>query len=175
MLLTRVRILSMALLLIAGCAIPAQALAAPVPTFEDGWYRVSYVIDGDTIRVDGLDRSIRLAGIDAPETVNRVDPYGFEATHMLRWLLYTEDAGWVYLRPAEISYDSTWDRYRAYVWIYSYEWGASELAREFMAWVGLANVDHYGQWKSVWYYDRFAYAEALARQDHCYIWGGIVC
>src|SRR5580693_10168434 len=42
------------------------ALVANADSF--GEYKVTRVVDGDTIRVDGLDNSLRLLGIDTEET-----------------------------------------------------------------------------------------------------------
>lgn len=46
--------------------------------------RVVRVVDGDTFRVDGLDRSIRIWGLDAPE---RGESGGSAATRALRGLI----------------------------------------------------------------------------------------
>jgi endonuclease YncB( thermonuclease family) len=50
---------------IAVCSVLALAIAHAAPPDE---YEVTRVVDGDTIRVSGLDNSLRLLGIDTEET-----------------------------------------------------------------------------------------------------------
>lgn len=52
---------------IIACVVVACALAYADPAFAPE-YKVSRVVDGDTLRVDGLDSSLRLLGIDTEET-----------------------------------------------------------------------------------------------------------
>ena len=66
--------MSAALALIAA----AQAVLAPV----EGATRI---IDGDTLAIEGLEPSIRLFGIDAPE---KGEPGGAEATAFLKGLVH---------------------------------------------------------------------------------------
>lgn len=164
-------VLSVVLLLFAMLAIPLHAVAEEggndESAFKADCYRLSRVIDGDSIQVRGLDRDVRLAGINAPEWDAA---YGREATDALGWLLGDYGRGQVCLEPAEVSYDSGTGRYRAYVWV-----SGDVLAQEFMAWLGLAKVDHEGPWKSTWYYEYLASAEADAAHYGCYIWGGEAC
>jgi endonuclease YncB( thermonuclease family) len=55
-----------------------KQLEAPSTTI--GEFKLSRVVDGDTIRVDGLDASMRLLGIDAEETFkSEADRRGFDA------------------------------------------------------------------------------------------------
>lgn len=64
----------------------AADLVAPVPAGSDG--TVERVVDGDTIVVNG--RSIRLIGVDTPETVKQGAPvgcYGPEASRATKALL----------------------------------------------------------------------------------------
>ena len=62
------------------------ALWAPVGHAETVSFaaKVVRVVDGDTFRVDGLERSIRIWGLDAPE---RGDSGGSAATRALRGLI----------------------------------------------------------------------------------------
>ena len=58
-------------------------------------YAVNRVVDGDTVRIDyqGEDVSVRLIGVDTPETVHPrrpVEPFGPEATQFLIALLARE-------------------------------------------------------------------------------------
>ncbi len=52
---------------IIACSLVAFACAHAEPAFAPE-YKVTRVVDGDTIRVDGLDSSLRLLGIDTEET-----------------------------------------------------------------------------------------------------------
>ncbi|MGN6111038.1 MAG: thermonuclease family protein, partial [Kofleriaceae bacterium] len=53
-----------------------------------GEFRLTKVVDGDTVKVDGLDSSLRLLGIDAEETFkNEADRRGVEAS----WTQYLKD------------------------------------------------------------------------------------
>ena len=59
----------------AACSAPVPATVAPAPAPAPaptdttiGEFRVARVVDGDTIRVAGLDSSLRLLGIDTEET-----------------------------------------------------------------------------------------------------------
>lgn len=92
------------LLLIAGVSIYAQIsdlMSYPVEDFsEDTTYKVLKVVDGDTVNIDykGKNTSVRLIGVDTPETVHPskpVEAYGKEASNFTRNLLIGES---VYLR-----------------------------------------------------------------------------
>ena len=55
-------------------------------------YKVTYVIDGDTIKIDyyGVETSVRLIGVNTPETVDprkAVECFGVEASNYLKVLL----------------------------------------------------------------------------------------
>lgn len=67
---------------------------------SDTAFSVTRVVDGDTIEIDhlGTRTSVRLIGVDTPETVHPrrpVEPYGREASSFLKNLLAGEE---VYLR-----------------------------------------------------------------------------
>ena len=72
-------------------------------TSRDTAYRVLKVIDGDTIKIDfkGKSETVRLIGVDTPETVHPnkpVEPFGPEASSFLKNMLKGES---VYLRFGE--------------------------------------------------------------------------
>lgn len=73
----------------------------PIEDFtEDKAYQIIRIVDGDTVRIDyeGTDTSVRLIGVDTPETVHPNRPeeeYGKEASMFLHNLLQGES---VYLR-----------------------------------------------------------------------------
>ena len=56
-----------ALTLVLACTLPACASETVGPDLQG----IASVIDGDTIRVDGLDASMRLLGLDTEETFKR--------------------------------------------------------------------------------------------------------
>jgi hypothetical protein len=69
--------------LVSGRPIPAKDFAG-IPT-----HKVLRVVDGDTVvlLVDGKETTVRLTGVDTPETVHPVKPveaYGKEASRVLR-------------------------------------------------------------------------------------------
>ena len=76
-------------------------MSYPIEFFAgDTAYQVTRIIDGDTINITykGKERSVRLIGVDTPETVHPskpIEPYGKEATVFLKNLLKDES---VYLR-----------------------------------------------------------------------------
>lgn len=91
----------------------------PVGPTDDGW-RVSRVVDGDTIHVvrNGQDVKVRLIGIDTPETVKPnapVDCYGPQASQFASDVL---DGRQVVLEydPSQGMTDR-YDRTLAYVWV----------------------------------------------------------
>lgn len=79
----------------------ANKLAYPAEDFSaDRAYRVLKVVDGDTIKIEyeGRSATVRLIGVDTPETVHPaqpVEPYGKEASAFTTNLLTGES---VYLR-----------------------------------------------------------------------------
>lgn len=92
------------LLLIVGVSIYAQVsglMSYPVEDFSgDTAYPVLSIVDGDTVKIDyqGKKTSVRLIGVDTPETVHPSKPvevYGKEASNFTRNLLLGES---VYLR-----------------------------------------------------------------------------
>lgn len=89
------------LLLITSIPIAAQFIPYPTEDFtQDTPYKVLRVIDGDTIKIEyqGKETSVRLIGVDTPETVHSnkpVETYGKEASAFLNNLLMGES---VYLR-----------------------------------------------------------------------------
>ena len=72
--------------LAAALAIALGVLAAPAGHAETISFaaKVVRVVDGDTFRVEGLERSIRIWGLDAPE---RGESGGSAATRALRGLI----------------------------------------------------------------------------------------
>ena len=80
---------------------PFERLPYPVENFSsDIVYQVLQVVDGDTVKIDykGKSTTVRLIGVDTPETVHPnkpVEAYGKEASNFTKNLLLGES---VYLR-----------------------------------------------------------------------------
>jgi micrococcal nuclease len=127
--------------------------------------RVLEVVDGDTIRVDldGAVTSIRLIGIDTPETdgpFTDEECFGAEATAFAEAAL----AG----REVELTYDvertDRFDRTLAYVWV------DGTLFNERIVREGYALVATFPP--NVRYVDRLTAAQGLAREGQRGLWGG---
>ena len=70
------------------------------PGVEVGEFRMSRVVDGDTVWVDGLDKSLRLLGLDAEETFkNEADRRAVETD----WNAYLKDKRHGGKRPVKIA------------------------------------------------------------------------
>ena len=95
-----------------------ERLEYPVQDFSaDEKYSVLSVVDGDTIKIEyeGGKETIRLIGVDTPETVHPtkpVEPFGKEASAFTKNLLTGED---VYLRFGDEK-RGKYDRLLAYVY-----------------------------------------------------------
>jgi len=107
-----------AVLALPGCAEQAADIPGPKGPVEQGW-RVSRVVDGDTIRVRraGQERKVRLIGIDSPESVKPDSPvecFGPQASQFASRLL---DGQQVVLEfdPSQGDTDR-YGRTLAYVW-----------------------------------------------------------
>ena len=84
--------------IIVGAATIAPHLRVPLSslqeqiTVEPGFYKVSYVSDGDTftVKMDGTEEKVRLIGVDTPETVKPNSPsecYGKAASDFTKHTL----------------------------------------------------------------------------------------
>ena len=169
--------LALATTLVAGCGDDVAfepPAAQPVPGVEmpasaQGPFAVSRVVDGDTVRVfiDGQDTSVRLIGIDTPETVapNRpVECAGPEASVYAEQLM---DGQQVYLEldPTQGTFDK-YDRVLAYVWL-----DDSVMVNLAMLQAGLAEEYTYND--PYRYQELFREAEEQARDDLRGLWGQI--
>lgn len=75
---------------LASTQTPSPLIISPTPSIE--MFRVTEVVDGDTIKVDiyGVLNSVRLIGLDTPETKDPRKPvqcYGIEATEKMKQLV----------------------------------------------------------------------------------------
>ena len=88
-------------LLVSAIAVAAQFVPYPTENFsKDTVYKVLDVVDGDTVKIQyqGKSATVRLIGVDTPETVHPskpVEAYGKEASAFTKNLLLGE---YVYLR-----------------------------------------------------------------------------
>lgn len=109
------------------------------PEEAHGPYKVSRVVDGDTLHVDldGTDTTIRVIGIDTPETVHPSKPvecFGKEASSNAKELLEGQEV-WLENDPVADTVDQ-YGRHLAYVWIdedtmFNYEQVAGGYAHEY--------------------------------------------
>ncbi|MCB1188459.1 thermonuclease family protein [bacterium] len=106
---------------LAGTTLAAERPQAPVESLQGlPLYEIARVVDGDTIKVliEGKAVSVRIIGLDTPETVHPAKPveyFGREATQRARELL---DGHSVYLLPDqgdELQKDR-YGRLLAHVW-----------------------------------------------------------
>jgi len=162
--------------LLASAALAAGLLGAPQAPAADALARsaqcasahydesarVSYVYDGDTVRLaDG--RRVRLIGVDTPETGKHgkpSEPYADEAKSTLRAWLKADPR--VHLRYDRTRHDH-YGRVLAHVFLAD---GTSVTARLLRAGLGTALVIP----PNTWHYRCYARAEAAARQAKRRIW-----
>ena len=114
------KLLVILLIVIAATAYTQVSDFIPYPATDfskDTAYSVLSVIDGDTVNItyEGKKTSVRLIGVDTPETVHPskpIEPYGKEAAAFLKNLLKEES---VYLRFDREKTDK-YDRLLAYLY-----------------------------------------------------------
>lgn len=116
---------------------PTTAIERPAET--EGPYEVTRVVDGDTLHVDldGQDTTIRVIGIDTPETAHPSKPvecFGKEASDNAKALLEGQEV-WLESDPVADTVDQ-YGRHLAYVWIdddtmFNYEQVAGGYAYEY--------------------------------------------
>jgi micrococcal nuclease len=142
---------------------PAPPLAAKGPISE-GW-RITRVVDGDTVDVTRAGRTltIRLIGIDTPETVHPTEPvecFGPEATEFATRRLLGE--------PATLEFDPSQGRLDYYGRTLAYVWTGDSLFNRDAVRRGYAleyTYDTTYRWQR-----EFQRAEASARSDRLGVW-----
>ncbi len=80
------------------------------------WHKVVRVVDGDTVRImiDGKDESVRIIGINAPESTSKTECFGSNATNKAKEILQT---GWVQLERDNTQPDrDKYNRLLRYIW-----------------------------------------------------------
>ena len=161
-------VIGVVLLALTGC--DDGAPEAPASPAAQATSRVVGVADGDTafIEIDGRRETVRLVGIDAPESVG---PYresgclGAEATARLRELLPFGSQVRVATDPAQDPRDR-FDRLLGYVFREGEETSVNErMVAEGMAWVFVYREDPFSE------QDAFRRAEKAAREGRLGVWG----
>jgi len=106
---------------------PGESTYSPI-------YPVVRIIDGDTVKIDvfGATRTIRLAGVDTPETVHPrkpVEQYGPEASRFLKNLLLGESV-W-FIRDASAAETDRYGRFIGHLYRYPEGlWVNEEIVRQ---------------------------------------------
>jgi micrococcal nuclease len=133
---------------------------------------VSRVVDGDTVKVlfQGTEQSVRLIGIDTPETVHPFEPvecFGRAAS----------DFTTSNLEGRQVALEFDVERYDHYDRLLAYVWVGGQLFNRTMVARGFAQVSTYPP--NVKYTGRFLTAQRSARQanlglwDSCPLGGGV--
>ena len=162
------------LVAVAGCADPGVTGAPPAgqpasaePASGQGWVPVVEVVDGDTVKVerDGETVTLRLIGIDTPESVHPTRPvecYGPKASEQAHRLL---DGQRVRLEfdPSQGRLDR-YGRTLAYVWLRD-----GRMFNEVMIRGGFA--EEYTYDLPYKYQSRFRAAERAAKDRGTGLWG----
>lgn len=158
---------------LASCA-SAPEPAAPTPAATigsadavlEGPYPVLRVVDGDTVKIlrEGEDVSVRLIGLDTPETVapdQPVECFGPEASGRTTELV---DGASVWLERDAVSGDTDkYGRTLAYVWI-----SPSAMLNEILVREGYAEEVTYAE--GYRYQQRFRDAERAAQAEGAGLW-----
>lgn len=142
-----------------------------MPAQVQGPFAVAGVIDGDTILVDdaGTATTVRLLGIDTPETVDPdlpVQCFGPEASAQAQELL-TGHQVWLETDPSQATVD-TYGRTLAYIWLSDNQLVNLQLIQD-----GYAREYTYDQ--PYRYQDTFQAAEAQAIVDALGLWSPAAC
>lgn len=163
------------LLVVAGCSPTDRGLRADsqltMPAQALGPYPVSGVVDGDTVLVDvaGTPTTVRLLGIDTPETVHPDQPaqcYGPEAAARADELL-TGGQVWLETDPSQAAAD-TYARTLAYLWLPGGDLVNLRLIEE-----GYAREYTYD--RPYRYRDTFRAMQAAARAAQLGLWSPATC
>lgn len=144
--------------------------ATPVPGPELTEVQVLDVVDGDTLKVmwAGQSVSLRLIGVDTPETVHPTEPvgcFGPEASAFTRQMI--ERAGWRALLEKDVSETDQYNRLLRYVWL-PHPDGTRFLNEELVA-QGYAQVVTFPP--DVKYTDLFLERQREARENGRGLWG----
>lgn len=147
-----------------------EPTATPDPFAGMSLVSVSRVIDGDTIEVDyeGHLWSVRLIGIDTPETVHPTQPvqcFGTEASAFTTQMI--ELSGWHVYLEKDVSETDRYDRLLRYVWL-AHADGNRMLNQELVS-QGFAQVSTYPP--DVRYQGLFLDVQRTAVDENRGLWG----
>lgn len=137
-----------------------QATASTAPAFTKEFVKVTKVIDGDTVEIEGGYR-LRYIGIDTPETVHPSKPvqcFGKEASNKNKELV----EGKTVRLERDITELDRYDRLLRYVWL------GNVLVNERLVKEGYATSYTYPP--DVKYQERFVQAEREARESKKGLW-----
>ncbi|MEK7480335.1 MAG: thermonuclease family protein [Patescibacteria group bacterium] len=148
----------------------------PTTIDSDEWYKVVRVVDGDTlvVEIDGANVTVRLIGLDTPETVDPRKPvqcFGKEASDEAK-----QGFGVGYVRletdPSQGTYDK-YGRLLAYVYVPASSKQEGILINEYMIAKGYGHEYTYNlPYK---YQTEFKAAEKEARENKKGLWADGVC
>jgi micrococcal nuclease len=142
------------------------------PKIEDPqWYRVLYVVDGDTLSIskDGVDTRVRLIGIDTPEIEGRYttqECFGNEASAFAQKMLENELVR-IETDQTQALYDA-YDRLLAYVFLQDNTFVNYEMIAQGYAY-------EYTYRNPYAYQALFKQAEQTARENEFGLWKKEVC
>jgi micrococcal nuclease len=146
-----------------SCPFRKVTFESPYVTPDDGeWARVTKIVDGDTIHVDG-DIKVRYIGIDTPETkhpTKGLEPFGREATEANRRLVMGKRV----LLVKDVSETDRYGRLLRYVFLEDGTFVNLKLVED-----GFARVSTYPP--DVRFADLFLEAERKAREGGRGLWG----
>lgn len=134
--------------------------------FEGQQAIVSKVVDGDTIQIEG-GQTIRLIGIDTPETVDSRRPvgcFGKEASNQAKSLL----SGKVVILQKDVSETDKYHRLLRYIFL-PLDNGQILFVNDYLVREGFAKVLTYPP--DVKYNEQFRQAERQAREQKRGLWG----
>lgn len=137
-----------------------QTTSSATPVFTKEFVKVTKVIDGDTIEIEG-GQHVRYVGIDTPETVHPSQPvecFGKEASNKNKELV----EGKTVRLEKDITELDRYGRLLRYIWI------DNTLINEVLVKEGYANSYTYPP--DVKYQDRFIQAEREARENKRGLW-----
>jgi len=158
-------ILALVLALIIGLAGGCSESSQDTEAKDDSvMANVIRVVDGDTIKVlyHGEEVSVRLIGVDTPETVHptkAVQVYGQEASDFTKSQLTGKDVRLEF----DVEKKDQYDRLLAYVWLWD------SMFNEVLVAEGYAQVSTYPP--NVKYVERFTEAQKTAREAGKGLWG----
>ncbi|MBI2022099.1 thermonuclease family protein [Candidatus Daviesbacteria bacterium] len=142
--------------------------ASPSDGQEQAEYRVTKVIDGDTIEIDdsGQPKKLRYIGVNTPETVDprkAVECFGKEASNENKRLI----EGQKVILEKDVSETDRFDRFLRYVFL-KLDDGSLLFINDYLVRQGFAYASTYPP--DVKYQEKFAEAEKEARDNNRGLW-----